>query len=388
MNLVLLLPAALAALAALALPLLLHLARRQQQVPTTFAALRWLRAKPKPRRRIRFDEWLLLAVRLLLVALLAFWLARPVLLGVADATPWTLAVPGVDRAALEAAAAGVRDAEVRWLAPGFPAIDQAPADRRVPVTSLLRELDATLPPAAALTVLVPARLAGADGERPRLSRAVDWRIVPDEAAPPDQMRLPPPAFAIRHDDGHAASVRYLRAAAQSWLADDAAEAVAVAETADAPLPSGGDGVLAWLRAGALPGDVVQWVERGGQVLLAADAAQAMPPAAVAVWRDAAGQPLLEAAPLGKGRVLRFARALEPRAMPQLLDPGFPRRLREALQPVAAPTLVAAGAHAPRTGGAAWPQPPRDLQPWLAVLVALLALLERWLATSRRRGATA
>lgn len=387
MNLVLLLPAALAALAALLLPLLLHLARRQQQVPTTFAALRWLRAKPRPRRRIRFDEWLLLAVRLLLIALLAFWLARPALLGVADATPWTVAVPGIDRAALEAAAADAEHAEVRWLAPGFPAIDHVQADRSVPVASLLRELDATLPRDAALTVLVPERLAGADGERPRLSRTVDWRVVPDAAAPPEQARLPPLAFAVRHDAGHAASVRYLRAAAHSWQADDAAEAVDVAEAADAPLP-GRDGVLAWLRADALPGDVAQWVEQGGQMLLANDAAQAIPPSAVVVWRDAGGQPLLEAAPLGKGRVLRFARALEPRAMPQLLDPGFPRHLREALQPVAAPAVVAAGAHAPRAGGGAWPQPPRDLQPWLAVLAALLALLERWLATSRRRGAPA
>ena len=40
MNPLLLLPAGLAALAALALPLLIHLARRQQQRPTVFAALR------------------------------------------------------------------------------------------------------------------------------------------------------------------------------------------------------------------------------------------------------------------------------------------------------------------------------------------------------------
>ena len=49
MNLALLLPAGLAALAALLLPLLLHLARRHEQTPTDFAALRWLRQKPKPR---------------------------------------------------------------------------------------------------------------------------------------------------------------------------------------------------------------------------------------------------------------------------------------------------------------------------------------------------
>src|SRR5690606_9148841 len=79
MSLALLLPAALAALGALLLPLLVHLARRSEQRPTDFAALRWLRRKPRPRRRIRFDERWLLALRLLLLALIALWLARPVL---------------------------------------------------------------------------------------------------------------------------------------------------------------------------------------------------------------------------------------------------------------------------------------------------------------------
>ena len=43
MSLALLLPAGLAALAALLLPLLVHLARRSEQRPTVFAALQWLR---------------------------------------------------------------------------------------------------------------------------------------------------------------------------------------------------------------------------------------------------------------------------------------------------------------------------------------------------------
>ncbi len=67
----LLAPAALAALVALLLPLLLHLARRDATRPTPFAALRWLRERPRPRRRLRFDDWPLLLVRLLLLALLA-----------------------------------------------------------------------------------------------------------------------------------------------------------------------------------------------------------------------------------------------------------------------------------------------------------------------------
>ena len=56
MSLGLLLPGALVSLVALLLPLLIHLARRNQQQPLDFAALRWLNRKPKPRRRLRVDD--------------------------------------------------------------------------------------------------------------------------------------------------------------------------------------------------------------------------------------------------------------------------------------------------------------------------------------------
>ncbi len=49
----LLFPAALAALVALIVPLVIHIARRSEQQPTNFAALRWLRQKPRPRSRTK-----------------------------------------------------------------------------------------------------------------------------------------------------------------------------------------------------------------------------------------------------------------------------------------------------------------------------------------------
>ena len=94
MSLGLLAPLGLAALAALALPLLVHLARREEQVPTDFAALRWLAAKFRPRQRLRFEEILLLALRLLLVAALALLLARPVLFGGRGDAAWLVVLPG------------------------------------------------------------------------------------------------------------------------------------------------------------------------------------------------------------------------------------------------------------------------------------------------------
>src|SRR5690606_1529268 len=149
------------ALLALAIPLLIHLARRDQQRPTVFAALRWLRERPKPRKRIRFDEWPLLLVRLLLLALLALWLARPVLLGAPDPAPWTVVAPGVPEADVRRIA-GQGEGETRWLARGFPALAQPPPADAQPTASLLRELDARLPHGAALTVVVPERLSGLD----------------------------------------------------------------------------------------------------------------------------------------------------------------------------------------------------------------------------------
>uniref|UniRef100_UPI0028AF2F18 BatA domain-containing protein n=1 Tax=Stenotrophomonas indicatrix TaxID=2045451 RepID=UPI0028AF2F18 len=139
----LLFPLGVAALAAWLLPLLIHLARRHPYTPLDFAALRWLRAQVRPRQRIRFDDWPLLLVRLLLLAALALLLARPALTGPAPVpAAWTVVAPGLDATALP----GSTDARNwHWLAPGFPTIDQpTPADAAAR-PSLLRELDAQLP---------------------------------------------------------------------------------------------------------------------------------------------------------------------------------------------------------------------------------------------------
>jgi len=42
-------------------------------------------------------------------------------------------------------------------------------------------------------------------------------------------------------------------------------------------------------------------------------------------------------------------------------------------------------HAPTTGALAAPPAPRDLQPWLLWLIALVFAIERWFATAARRG---
>lgn len=383
MSLALLLPAGLAALAALLLPLLLHLARRHKQTPTDFAALRWLRQKPKPRHRIRFDEWPLLLLRLLLLALLALWLARPVLSGMDDARPWIVAVPGVDATAIRTQA-GDAQARLHWLAPGFPPLDDAAPAGTPAVASLLRQLDAELPAGTPLTVVVPATLQGVDAERPVLSRPVRWTVVEGAMPAPPAPPSAPPTLAVRHEAGNDTGLRYLRAAALAWQPASSTSSTLQVDAADEALP-GTTMPLVWLVPGPVPATVVQWIASGGTALLANDstldgfAAEATP------WRDADGVPLVEAATRGNGRVLRFTRPLRPDAMPELVEADFPLRLRALFDtPVASPSRVLATDYAPVTGGATYPVAPRDLQPWLALLIALLVLVERWMATRRTR----
>lgn len=378
MTPVLLAPLGLAALAALIVPLIVHLRRRNEDVPLNFAAMRWLEALPRPRHRLRLDELALLALRLLLVAGLALLLAQPAVLGWEDKGARVLVAPGADPAAARAAAAG--EADARWIALGFPWIGSAPPKGRVPLSSLIRQFDAELPQGAALTILIPPVLEGVDAERLELTRKVTWRTVAAAPGTTAAQPVPAPALAIRHAGGaSAAPSRYFRAAAAAWQAADRF----TAETGDT-LPSR-DTVLVWLRPGPVPRSVTDWVSAGGTALLASTAEIAMPAASGPLWSDAGGDTLVEGGPLGAGRVMRFTRPLEPAAMPDLLDPGFAATLRELVSPPAPhPARVVAEAAAPTGDAAPYPLPPRPLSDWLAVLIALLFLAERLLASRRGR----
>lgn len=377
MSLAWLYPAGFAALAALLLPLLVHLARRDQQAPLDFAALRWLRAAPRPHRRLRVDERLLLALRMLLLATLAAWLAQPVLRGAEDRRPYLAVMPGVDAAALRQQALPA-DARRHWLAAGFPALEDPPPAGRQPTSSLLRELDARLPAGVRLVVVATPDFDGTDAQRPRLYRRLEWRVVQASGAPARSGAArtsssdPSPRLVLQGGDADALGARYLRAVQQAWPRQPDAPSVRVR-----------------LQDGPLPPELHGAVANGGTALLGAGVVLPADLALTPAWRDDAGLPLLEAGTLGRGRLLRFARPLQAQAMPQLLEADFPQRLREALQAdVVAPARVDARAYAPRTGGHAFPPPPRPLQSWLALVVALLFALERFVATRASRGSPA
>lgn len=382
MSLLWLFPAGLAALAALLLPLLIHLARRDQQQRIDFAALRWLSAQPRPRRRIRFDEWPLLLVRLLLLALLAVLLARPALSGWVDAAPRVAVLPGVDVAALRSDKDNDRT-QWLWLAPGFPAINErgnTPATPQ-PVASLVRELDATLPAQAPLTIVVPAVLDGWDAERAQLSRRVQWQVVDAPAAASTVTPAKPPVLQVRHDADAASGLRYMHAVQQAWHPQTA-------------LDSGNDTqaftakdhvVRLWLSSNPLPPELIAWAGNGGRLLVDARTPVPANTQRLSLWRDDATDGLLlERISTGDGQWLRWASALDPALIPALLDPSFPSQLQLHLQPAPTPRRALAESLHPDTGGAAYPQPARELAPGLVLAIALLFLLERWLASAPRR----
>jgi hypothetical protein len=384
MSLSLLFPLGLAALAAWLMPLLIHLARRQESRLTEFAALRWLRAQPKPRQRIRIDEWPLLLVRLLLLALLALLMAGLAWQGREDRRPQVLVSPALDDAARRALHLP-DDAQAHWLATGFPTLDQPRPSAAQPEASLLREFDAALPAGAPLTVVVPAIWGEMDAQRPVLSRRVDWQVLPGRL--PDRATAPvsAPTLAAAGFDAQAPALRTLRALNAAWQPQ--AATLALADASDnAPAPRAA--FVAWGDDASIPAPWLGWVRDGGQLLLGARTPWPAGTSPHTEWQDDQGEVLLASAPFGHGRLWRLPQGWDTAGNARLLDARFPRDLAQHLQPAPVPARVAAAQFAPLQQVRDWPRPPPALLPGLALLIALVFALERWLATSPRRGAAA
>ncbi len=390
MNFALLAPGALAALAALLIPLLIHLSRRSEQRPTDFAALRWISAQLRPRRKLVFQEILLLLLRLLLLILLALFLAKPVSMQTAAPKHWVVVVPGIDISAVRNPTSD-KKSEWHWLSPGFPDVEDKPIIANMNIGSLLRELDARLSSSTSLTIIVPEHLSGLDGERIRLSRQVEWKIVPGTMpAMPTTANRVPIRLAIRYDDAHTDASVYFRAAQVAWQADRKAadkELLDAANISSALTPD--RNALVWLAAGELPGDIRDWVNKGGTIIVSKDTQVPELASGVPTWRNSKGRVLASVAPLGQGRVLQWQQDVKPEAMPELLDATFPSLLASLLLPApAAPTHALAASQTPLTGARTFPEAPASLQIWLSLLIAILFLLERWIANSARRGSAA
>ncbi|NKF24474.1 BatA domain-containing protein [Solimonas marina] len=345
-------PLGLAALATLALPIVIHLLRRPQDRVVPFAAWRHVTEQTSFRERLQLRAWLLLALRLLLLAVLALLLAQPLWRHASRSAPapWLLIAPGLDVAQVRALAPG---AEAHWLQPGFPPISEAPTGRVD--LSLLRELDARLPLATSMTVVLPSQLVDHDAVRLRLRRRVTWKTVPAPlpVVPQQAAIVAVPASA---PDGEQRTVRALVAA---WQADGAAVELRLLETG-APLP---DGLRLLCLFDAAPDAAAQaWLAGGGTVLQS---------------HAADGHWPLQAQPVGQGRRYAVPAAFDVTAIPALADIGEPAALRRLLlAPLQPPARTLADAVAPSDGAAASIETGTPLQPLLLALAALLLLAER------------
>ena len=193
-------------------------------------------------------------------------------------------------------------------------------------------------------------------------------------------------MAIRYDQAHADASIYFRAAHATWQDERKAsekESLDVNTLSAALKPE--RNALIWLSAGPLPSEIHDWVRKGGTIIVSKETLVPEIKSGVPVWRNEQGKVLISASPMGQGRMLQWQQALKPDAMPELLDASFPSQLESLL--LAAPELptrALASSQKPLTGAKAFPQAPISLQLWLALFIAALFLLERWLANAPRR----
>jgi hypothetical protein len=366
----LLVPGALAALAALAVPPLLHLRRRSEPNLVHFAALRWLGRGAQPRRQVRLQQLLLLFLRLGLLASLTVLLAQPVWRApAAPGPPWVVLMPGLDPAAARAAAV-LPAAEWHWLAPAFPPVgasSQPPASGDA-FASLLRQLDTQLPAGTALQVLVPEELSGLDAGLLQLRRPVQWLVLPGPTAQQQaQPRAGPLDLALRYDAQHGGGIALVRALAAAWCSTGLTVSL---DEAQSTLPPPKADALFWLGAD-LPPALRDWARAGGTVIAAA-----APQAPANGADDESALPAL--VPLGQGRLLLFS-ALDPAINPALRNADLPTRLLALLRRSPAPpdrapaASVAPVVAEPETRALGLMTP---LDAYVTLLAALLFLAER------------
>lgn len=294
-----LVPAILAGLAALGIPLLLHLRQRDRQRPMPFPSLMFLRRVPiRTDRRRRITDLPLLLLRALAVALLVLAFARPYLRSAlpGDAASAGLTVVVVDRSQ------SMAHAEVQALVKdSLDAILSArPAGRRMAIVgydqegevlaapttdaATLREAAATATPRAAGTQASAGwRVAGQLLASETLPGEVLWITDGQRSATPDDDAPRwPPGTQVRRVEVRAASPDNSAVAAVEWQPVASAvgrEGVVAAQV----VRSGGDGERSVTVALLVDGRVAD----SARVTLPANGTVRVPFATVALPRAAA-----------------------------------------------------------------------------------------------------
>lgn len=171
-------PVALLGLAALALPLLIHLLARGEFKHIEIATTRYLRDHTSARlSRLQVEHPLLLALRIILIVLCVTLLAEPYRLteqGTDSFPAWNLVSTQLPASQVNPLLEQT-SAESRWLAPGFPGLDQPrPEWRPNRLWSLLSAADRQAPEGTAFHVVVPSSVYSPGSYRPSLKRPLRW----------------------------------------------------------------------------------------------------------------------------------------------------------------------------------------------------------------------
>ncbi len=422
-----------AGLAALAMPLFIHLRRQRTGRRIQVGSIRHLSGAALPRRRrLRIRDPWLLALRCAILTALVVALAGPALTRRPRPHHWALLAPELAGSARAAAIvdslrrAGV---EIRMLAPGFPAAagtaGRGEAAEPLDLWSLLAAADAELPAGSSIVAVVSPRLSLLQGSRPRLASKVTVRALPRDARDTTAVEA-----AWRRGDSvsrltarleHGGTARSI-ATEPAQPADTTAWAVdslTVRIVADSARQEDARFVRAAVGAAAATLGVPLVVKTmDGRDTNAADAGRGAwsvwlglaPPASTGAAlldargggrrvdevslsdprRDAYGRPLLTRS--GSGELRTFAGRFSPAQGDFVLSAEFPQMVGRLWAAAALglplslardPRAVAPGQLAPRYGGTSRgtvrPYPLRNL---LLALCALLFIWERWLAYRR------
>ena len=395
-------------LAALALPLALHLWSRRTGRPIRIGSIRLLAGAPLATARSwRIQEPWILLLRCVVLAALVVALAGPYWAPRDAAGPtWALVADDVaDRAALtdslQHAGIVVRplDSANFWMA--------------------LREADRAAPPGTRFLVFAPALLRNFRGARPVIGSAVEWHSRPaaDAGAPPAVQRMGARVVALYADPGRREDARYVAAALRAAGLATGIRAIVTVRPPHGAGESAADADWAiWLSDRSVPEAIRRRVREGAtlvsdagtdpasrrrtRIVLAEQPSDAwLERRSVAandgapVWSDGAGAPLLTVAREGRGVHYRFHSRFAPAWTDFVLRPAFPEamaRLWVGADPggergddrrIARSQLLPVSDRTLRSAASAGPQRSLFLPAWL--LAVLLFLLERQLAARPR-----